>query len=73
MAIVMFLLTVFIGVCWWRIAARAGYSPWLGLLILVPMVNLGWLAYFAFAEWPRDQQAPISNQGSNQGSDQDGD
>jgi len=29
-----------------------GYSPWLGLLILVPLVNLFFIYYLAFSEWP---------------------
>jgi hypothetical protein len=36
----------------WRICARVGYSPWLSLLILVPLVNLFFIYYLAFSEWP---------------------
>ncbi|MEX1015470.1 MAG: hypothetical protein WDZ31_01895 [Phycisphaeraceae bacterium] len=31
---------------------KAGYSPWRGLLMLVPLVNVIWLIVFAFSEWP---------------------
>lgn len=36
----------------WRICAKAGYSGWLSLLVLVPLLNLGLLYFLAFAEWP---------------------
>jgi hypothetical protein len=39
----------------WRICQRAGYSGWLGLLILVPMVNLALLYFLAFADRPSDK------------------
>ncbi|MFT7113016.1 MAG: hypothetical protein ACI9PC_001637 [Porticoccaceae bacterium] len=35
----------------YRICQRAGYSGWLGLLILVPMVNLVLLYFIAFSDW----------------------
>jgi hypothetical protein len=31
---------------------KAGYSPWLGLLMAVPLVNLITLIWFATAHWP---------------------
>src|SRR4051794_5692088 len=31
---------------------KAGYSGWLGLLMLVPVVNLITLVWFAMAHWP---------------------
>jgi hypothetical protein len=36
----------------WLIIRRIGFSPWLSLLVLVPLVNLVMLYYIAFAEWP---------------------
>ncbi|MDR9468023.1 hypothetical protein [Marinospirillum sp.] len=36
----------------WRICKRAGYPGWLGLLIVVPLLNLGLLYFLAFAKWP---------------------
>lgn len=35
-----------------RICKRAGFSPWLGLLILVPLANVLLLWYIAFTPWP---------------------
>lgn len=36
----------------WKIFAKAGFSPWLSLLILVPIVNLVTLYVVAFSRWP---------------------
>lgn len=36
----------------WRICQRAGYPGWIGILILVHMVNLALLYFLAFARWP---------------------
>lgn len=36
----------------WRIFQRAGYSGALGLLMILPLVNLIVLLWFAFADWP---------------------
>ncbi|NKY39877.1 hypothetical protein [Cellulomonas septica] len=35
-----------------RIARKAGYSPWLGVLGVLPLVSLVALLVFAFKEWP---------------------
>jgi hypothetical protein len=36
----------------WKIFAKAGFSPWLALLVLVPLVNLIVLYVVAFSRWP---------------------
>jgi hypothetical protein len=36
----------------WRICKRVGFTPWLSLLILVPLANLFFFYYLAFSEWP---------------------
>ena len=36
----------------WRICTRAGLSPWLSLLIIVPLANLIFIYYLAFTDWP---------------------
>ena len=36
----------------WRLCQRVGYSPWLSLLIVVPLLNIGFVYYLAFSEWP---------------------
>ncbi|MCM2315649.1 MAG: hypothetical protein NDJ92_10935 [Thermoanaerobaculia bacterium] len=35
-----------------RICARAGLPVWLGLLAVVPLVNVGLLWFVAFTDWP---------------------
>jgi hypothetical protein len=40
-----------------RICRRTGYSPWLGLLILVPLINVFLLWFIALAEWPAERRA----------------
>jgi hypothetical protein len=35
-----------------RIAGRLGFTPLLGVLIVVPVANLALLWFVAFAEWP---------------------
>lgn len=36
----------------WKITSKAGYSGWLSLLIIVPIVNLIYLYFIAFSKWP---------------------
>jgi len=39
---------------WTRILRRMGFSAWLCLLLLIPLVNLVFLYYLGFGRWPRD-------------------
>jgi hypothetical protein len=36
----------------WHIFKKAGFSPWLSILTMIPLVNLLVLYYGAFAKWP---------------------
>ena len=36
----------------WRICQRTGFPGWMGVLILIPIVNLALLYFIAFADWP---------------------
>lgn len=40
----------------WRICNRVGHTPALSLLILVPLINLIFIYYLAFGEWPSDRK-----------------
>jgi hypothetical protein len=40
-----------------RICSKASFSPWLGLLTLVPVANVPLLWFLAIAEWPRDRRS----------------
>ncbi len=42
---------------YWRIFGKAGFSPALSFLMIVPLVNIVMLYYLAFAEWPSQSQA----------------
>jgi|HubBroStandDraft_1064217.scaffolds.fasta_scaffold00219_5 hypothetical protein len=51
------LIVAVIGVVpFWHICKRVGYSPWLSLLILVPLVNVVFVYYLAFAQWPLENR-----------------
>ncbi|MGE0627422.1 MAG: hypothetical protein AB7O43_06310 [Hyphomicrobiaceae bacterium] len=36
----------------WRICQKAGYPGPMALLVLIPVVNLIFLYWFAFSDWP---------------------
>ncbi|MDI9245126.1 hypothetical protein [Marinobacter sp. CHS3-4] len=40
----------------WRICQRVGYPGVMGLLILVPLLNLGLLYFLAFSDWPANKK-----------------
>lgn len=39
----------------WRICQRTGYPGWMGMLMLISVVNLLLLYFIAFADWPADK------------------
>ncbi len=43
-------------IVFWRIFSRVGRPGALSLLMMVPVVNLGVLLWFAFAQWPLDAE-----------------
>ena len=36
----------------WKITTKAGYNSWLSLLVIIPLVNLIFIYYLAFSNWP---------------------
>jgi len=36
----------------WRICKRIGWSPWLSLLIALPIANIIFVYFLAFSQWP---------------------
>ncbi len=52
----MLVMAIVVVVPAWRICQRTGYPGWLGLLILVPLINLGLLYFIAFSDWPADRK-----------------
>ena len=61
------LLMVLMIVVFWKLFAKAGYSGWLSLLMLVPLVNFGMLLFLAFAEWPVLRELQSFKSGSGYG------
>lgn len=53
----MLLGAIVIVVPFWKIFSRAGFSGWLSLLMLVPLINLVVLYVIAFANWPASREA----------------
>jgi CDP-diglyceride synthetase len=41
----------------WRICQRTGFPGWMGVLILIPIVNLALLYFIAFADWPVERDS----------------
>lgn len=54
--LMMLALAALVVVPFWFIFGKAGYTPWLSLLMIVPVVNVVMLYVLAFAEWPRLKQ-----------------
>ncbi len=40
----------------WQIFKKAGFSPWLSLLTMIPLVGLFALYYLAFTRWPENSK-----------------
>jgi hypothetical protein len=49
--LVIFLLVILV-VAFWKINIKLGYSGWLALLILIPIVNIVYILYLAFSRRP---------------------
>lgn len=49
---IMVIMAVIIIIPFWFIFSKAGYSRWLSLLMVVPIVNLIALYFLAFSSWP---------------------
>lgn len=49
---VMIIMAVVIIVPFWFIISKTGYSKWLSLLMVVPVLNVILLYFLAFSNWP---------------------
>jgi len=54
--LVMLLMAALVIIPFWFIFRKAGYSEWLSLLMVVPLVNVGMLYFLAFSNWPSRRQ-----------------
>lgn len=50
--IILVVYAVVIVVPFWKISLKAGYSGWLSLLMIIPLVNLIYIYFLAFSNWP---------------------
>ncbi len=52
--IILFIAVIPLVLIWpaMRICRRAGFSPWLGILIVIPLANIFLLWFVAFSPWP---------------------
>jgi hypothetical protein len=50
------IVAVVVIIPFWKICKRVGYSPWLSLLIALPLVNLVFIYYLGFSEWPSQKK-----------------
>ncbi len=50
--LLIFVLGFVVFLPFWQIFKKAGFSPWLSLLMAIPLVSLCALYYLAFARWP---------------------
>jgi len=46
------IIAVLIIIPFWFIFSKAGFSKWLSLLMVIPLVNIAMLYFLAFATWP---------------------
>lgn len=42
--------------CYWRVAGKAGYPPYYGLFMIVPVMNIIALVIFVFKDWPIEEE-----------------
>ena len=49
---VLLLISVVLGFPAWKVFDKAGFPGWYGLVVAVPLVNIGLLYYLAHARWP---------------------
>jgi len=53
-------LIVVLMIPYWFIWKKAGFSPWLSLLMLLPVLNIIMLYVLAFSEWRVVPVVPVS-------------
>ena len=67
MIIVMCLIVGILAVvAFWRICAKAGVPGWYGVAVVIPMVNVLFVLFLAFAEWPLERELSGSRPSSDE-------
>lgn len=59
------LIVVFTISLFWKIFSKAGFSGWLALGMIVPLLNFALLVYLAWAEWPVQRELRRLKQGQS--------
>jgi hypothetical protein len=54
--VICLILVVLIIIPFWFIFSKAGYSKWLSLLMVVPIINVVMLYFLAFSAWPSQRE-----------------
>ncbi|HZV79604.1 MAG TPA: hypothetical protein VFF60_08300 [Candidatus Binatus sp.] len=54
-ALIVLPFLIICGFLLWRYASKAGFPGWLGLLFLIPYVNIALFIVGAFVEWPAER------------------
>tara|TARA_R110001583_G_scaffold767_1_gene7092 strand:+ start:4639 stop:4890 length:252 start_codon:yes stop_codon:yes gene_type:complete len=55
--LMMLITAVIVILPFWFIYSKAGYSKWLSLLMVVPIVNVIMLYFLAFSKWPSQRDS----------------
>ena len=50
--IISFFSIAIVIVPYWKIYSKAGFSGWLSITMIIPLINVVMLFYLAFADWP---------------------
>lgn len=50
--IIIAFIAIVIVLPYWKIYSKAGFSGWLSVTMIIPLLNIVMLYYLAFAEWP---------------------
>jgi hypothetical protein len=54
--IIALVVIIFMLFIWVRIVGKTGNSKWLGLLMVVPLVNIIFMIWLAFSAWPVEKK-----------------
>ena len=41
---------------WWMLWKRTGHSPWISLVMIIPLVNIVMMWVIAFKKWPLEER-----------------
>ena len=56
MGLIALVIIIFLLFIWVRIVGKTGNNKWLGLLMIVPLVNIIFMIWLAFSAWPVEKK-----------------